>query len=136
MKFMNKLKPNASNYDKCEYVDLTKYQLHKGLTKRSLFDNGFKYFANNIFIAYKYLYKDIIKLQIIINLDSDEENDIQVDIIDRYTGKEYMPVWYNINGANNLVAMEALKNFKNYMDELQKRKILYVGHMEEECKNE
>ena len=47
-----------------------------------------------------------------------------------------MPVWYNINGANNLVAMEALKNFKNYMDELQKRKILYVGHMEEECKNE
>lgn len=71
----------------------------------------------------KDLFDNSVSVQIFICLDSGE---IEFDVIDKNTRKTYIPFWNNINGNNNLVAIQVFDNFYNYMNELQKNNIIDI----------
>lgn len=98
-----------------------KITLNSNVTSNLLVKNGFKQSYGGKFYICKKIYNDIIILKFEIDLD---EKEIIYDVIDRNTQTTYYPFWNNVNGENNLVAVEVIKNFNKYIEELQEKRIL------------
>ena len=96
-------------------------ELHKNVSKELLIKNGFRENSKNKFSICKVIYKPLIVLKMEIDLN---EREVLYDVIDRNTQTTYYPFWNNINGKNNLVAINVIRNFDKYIEELQEKGIL------------
>ena len=64
------------------------------------------------------------------------EKEVSFDVIDRNTQETYYPFWYNYNEERNLVALEVIDNFNNFVKELQDKKILKIFNRKKRNNNE
>lgn len=104
-------------------MDFKGCHLHKNITSKILDNNGFTQLSNYKYMICTNLYEESIAVQMFINILSGE---IEFDIIDKNTRRTYAPFWNNINGENNLVAIQVINNFEKYLKELQENGILYM----------
>lgn len=108
-------------------------KLNKHVTSKILLDFGFKTFLYNRYIIHKNLYGQLIFLRMEIDLN---EKEVSFDVIDRNTQETYYPFWYNYNEERNLVALEVIDNFNNFVKELQDKKILKIVNRKKRNNNE
>lgn len=99
-------------------------KLSESVTHKNLLSYGFRTNSNKIYSLMKYLYSDIIFLRALINL---EDKEMEWEVIDKNTESLYHDFYYNINGNNNLVALEVREVFGRVVKEMEAKNILKAG---------
>lgn len=97
-----------------------KYIVNRELRESTLTKNGFYRKDNNFYSIKKYLYKEIIILTVIIDL---EEKHLAITVCDDHDNL-YAPFYDPDARTNNLVAARVINNYNGFMDELVRKNIL------------
>lgn len=103
--------------------------LHKNVTSDKLIKAGFKRQSENkmLFRFREKLYKDTISLSIKIDLsEEDDDEKIEWHVIDNNTGLSYNTFYFTPNTNRDLVRENVLKTFKEIIEELNKREVIYM----------
>lgn len=100
-----------------------KFKVDKNVTADVLTAFGFKTYNGKTFVYKQDLYKDLIVVRIHIYLDKLE---YEYEVYDRYNQMLYNAFYNNINGKNNMVAEEVVRNFNDMVNEMEKSKIVRI----------
>ena len=104
-------------------MKINDYIINDKVNEKILIDNKFRKFNGHFTRSY-YLYKNFIKVTIMIDLDCNYFGSSVCD-----TAGNLYPPFYNLdNVESNTVAIEVINTYNNTMDDLVKRKILSKAH--------
>ena len=97
------------------------YKVLKSVNTNQLKDYGFYQRTKSTYVLNKNLYKNIIRVKIIIDLS----NEIMTwEVYDSTNQKRYYAFYNNLNGNNNLVAVKSIEEFNKIIDDLMENKII------------
>lgn len=112
-------------------------KLHNNVTPEKLIKAGFRQQSENksIFRMRERLYKDTISLSIKIDLSKEPDEQIEWYVIDNNTGMSYNTFYFTPNTCKDLVRDTVYKAFREVLNELDKREVLYMEGEDNEIKN-
>ena len=99
------------------------YKVPNNATPNQLKDYGFRQRTNNTYVLNKNLYKNIIRVKLILDL---AEKIITWEVYDCTNQKQYFAFYNNVNGDNNRVAVKSIEEFNKIIEELMENKIIEV----------
>lgn len=102
-------------------IEPKEYYVPDGVTEREFISAGFRSYTDHYTIN-KYLYKDLIRLNILI----DKSDGYIVINVTNENSDTYVPFYNPETRHDNLVYEEVVKNFNKFMDSLVKKKVLKV----------
>ena len=97
------------------------YCIPKTVDVNQLKSFGFKSRTNNTYVLDRLLYRKIIKVKFIADL---EDNIMTWEVYDATNQKQYYAFYNNINGDNNLVAIKSVEEFNGIIGDLIENKIV------------
>lgn len=103
-------------------------KLHNDVTPEKLIKAGFRQQSENklLFRMRDRLYKDTISLSIKIDLSKEPDEQIEWYVIDNNTGMSYSTFYFTPNSCKELVRDTVYRTFREVLNELDKREVLYM----------
>lgn len=97
------------------------YKVSNSATPQQLKEYGFHQRTNNTYVLNKYLYKNIIKVKILVDLNDEV---MTWEVYDVTNQKQYYAFYNNVNGNNNRIAVKSIEEFNKIIAELVENKII------------
>lgn len=97
------------------------YKVSNNVTPQQLKDYGFYQRTNNTYVLNKNLYKNIIRVKILVDINDDV---MTWEVYDITNQKQYYAFYNNLNGSNNLVAIKSIEEFNRIINDLIENKII------------
>lgn len=97
------------------------YKITDSTSENQLRLFGFQQRTKNTYVLDKFLYRKIIKVKFVADL---EEKIITWEVYDCTNQKQYYAFYYNINGDNNRVAVQSIEKFTKIINDMIENKII------------
>lgn len=100
------------------------YKVLSSATPQQLKDYGFYQRTNNTYVVNKNLYKNIIRVKILVDFT---EKILTWEVYDVTNQKQYYTFYNNVDGGNNKIAVKSIEEFNKIIDGLMENKIIEEG---------